>query len=60
MKKLILIIASLMVTGIFAQANENAVAETEAKAAPATQEAAPAPTQEDKNATAEEAPEKEK
>jgi type II secretory pathway pseudopilin PulG len=63
MKKLMMIIAAMIMTGIFAQANENVMADAEAKVAQAVQEAtdaAPAPTDEDKNKTTEEAPQEEK
>ena len=59
MKKLMMFIAAMMVTGIFAQANENTMSDVEAKVAQAVQEATdetPAPTDEDKNKTTEEAP----
>ena len=54
-----MIIAAMMITGIFAQANENTMTDAEAKVAQAVQEATdatPAPTDEDKNKTTEEAP----
>jgi hypothetical protein len=63
MKKMMILIAAMMMTGIYAQANENVMADAEAKVAKAVQEATdatPAPTDEDKNKTAKETPEEEK